>query len=192
MLGSFKLRILLVIVLLAILGLVMQGNYSSKQVVEPVLRYIMETDYRDDLLRSASAIFHRGRDAERSQAVGGTGLLHMPCEFLKVEQNYGWYWNQADNKQEFCPGIYLLVEDNTLVTPTLTGEVSSISRDENGGTVTVQHNDGFYSVYGGLKEVLVENHSGLQLNTAIGKTGEHFYFELRTGEGPLDPQSIFK
>jgi murein DD-endopeptidase MepM/ murein hydrolase activator NlpD len=121
----------------------------------------------------------------------GDTVLHMPCSFLNIEKTYGWYWNKQDKQQQFFPGISLRVKENTLVNPILDGQVMEIKRDETSGTVLVKHNKDFYSVYGGLKEVLVEMNDDLKTSTALGKTGETFYFEVRTGEGPVDPHSIF-
>ncbi|HZK86711.1 MAG TPA: hypothetical protein VFC40_01950 [Syntrophomonas sp.] len=45
MFASFKIRLLMVIVLASVLGLIMQSNSPGKQAVEPVLQYIMKNDY---------------------------------------------------------------------------------------------------------------------------------------------------
>jgi len=45
MLGSFKTRLLLVIILVTVAGLAMQSNNGSREVVEPVITYVMK-DYQ--------------------------------------------------------------------------------------------------------------------------------------------------
>lgn len=192
MLGSFKIRILIVIVVVAVLGVIMQSNYSSKRVVTPVLQYIMKTDYNNDLKKTFSSLFSRKDKAEQVSPVSGNAVLHTPCEYLKIEKSYGWYYNRGKNKQEFSPGVYLQVKDNTLVKPIIDGTVVDIKRDNNEGVVTVKHSEGFFSVYGGLKEVLVYQQMKLKTDTPVGKAGEHLYLEVRTNEGPVDPQGIFK
>ena len=45
MLGSFKTRLLIVIVIVTLAGLAMQSNNGSREVVEPVIAYVMK-DYQ--------------------------------------------------------------------------------------------------------------------------------------------------
>ncbi|MEA1961094.1 MAG: M23 family metallopeptidase [Bacillota bacterium] len=193
MLGSFKMRILMVIVLVAVLGVIMQSDHCSKRIVTPVLQNIMDTDYSSELKETVfSYLPWTGEEGSREPVpVTGINVLHQPCEFEKIEKSYGWHWSKLDNTQEFFPGVSLRVSENTPVKPIVAGQVIEIQRDENNGVVTVKHSDDFYSVYGGLKEVLIETDETLDLNRVIGKTGERLYFEVRTSEGPVDPHSIF-
>ena len=57
MFASFKIRLLMVIVLASVLGLIMQSSGPRKQAVEPVLQYIMENDY--DLSQAVNNIISR-------------------------------------------------------------------------------------------------------------------------------------
>ena len=72
----------------------------------------------------------------------------------------------------------------------LPGSVAEVQAET--GTVRIKHTDALESIYGGLKEIEVSQGGKVDVNQAIGKTGERFYFELRSQDGPVNPQSIFK
>lgn len=189
MLKSFKLRLLLVIMLVAITGLIMQSGHSSRQVVEPVLQYIMETDYPVE--KTLGRLFDR--QIAPGIPIQSPELLRVPCKFIEVEKQYGWYWSPEEEKQQFCPGVYLKVKEDTLVRPILQGQVSKVDPDKKSeGQILIKHGDELISLYGGLDEVLVQEGDKVQTDTILGKTGSRMYFEIRTGEGPVDPYSIFQ
>ncbi len=189
--GRFKMRLLIVIVLAAVVGLIMQSSSASKEVVEPVLQYIMETDY--DIQDVFSGFIHIPDGNEmRTLPVSTEVVLKMPCDFVNIERSYGWHWSSEKEKQEFCPGMYLQVTDNTLVKPILAGSVEEVQKEAGNGTVRIKHAGNLVSIYGGLKDIEVTQGSKVVADQAIGKTGESFYFELRSQDGPVNPQSIFK
>jgi len=185
--GRFKIRLLIVIMLAAIVGLVMQSDSSSRKVVEPVLQYMMETDY--DIEKVFSDMHMPGNEVQDLPAANDV-VLKMPCDFVDIEQTYGWHWRSEIKKEEFCPGMYLKVADNTLVKPILAGSVQEVQKKN--GTVLIKHADEMESVYGGLKQINVKQGSTVEVDQTIGRTGESFYFELRGEDGPVNPQSIFK
>lgn len=191
MLGSFRIRLLLVIVVAAMVGLIMQSGHSSKQVMEPVLHYIMDTDYDVQDVFSSYIHIPGEKKIETLPVTTGT-VLKMPCDFVDIEKSYGWHWSSEVMRSEFCPGIYFKVADNTLVKPILPGKVQDIDREQDNITVRIKHAGNFISVYGGLKEIMVEKETKIDEDQPLGKTGEHFYFEVRGEDGPVNPQSIFK
>ncbi len=191
MLGSFRIRLLMVIVMAAMVGLIMQSGHSSKQVMEPVLHYIMDTDY--DIQEVFSTYIHiPGGDKIKTLPTTTGTVLKMPCDFVDIERTYGWHYSPEVERQEFCPGIYFKVEDNTLVKPILAGTVENVQKEKGNGTVRIRHAANLVSIYGGLKEIKVEKEAKVTEGQAIGKTGERFYFEVRSQDGPVNPQSIFK
>lgn len=192
MLRSFKLRLLGVVVLVAVVGLIMQTGQSSRQLVEPVLEYMMDNQYDVGKLISRYVNIPGAGEGIDALAVSGGTILRQPCEFLDVEHSYGWHWSQEEHKQKFSPGIYLKVKDDTTVKPILGGQVLEITRVSDQGTVLIKHDGNIYSLYGGLKEILVDNGSTVKEDELIGRTGESFYFEVRGKDGPVNPQSIFK
>ena len=191
MFASFKIRLLMVIVLASVLGLVMQSNSPGKQAVEPVLQYIMKNDY--DLNQAFSNFISRpgNQDIDKLPASTQT-LLKAPCDFMRVEHNYGSFWSQALKRQEFYPGMSFKVANQTSVIAVLPGSVQSIQKNGTDLTVRIKHAGNLESVYGGLQEISVEKDSRVLMDQVIGKTGEHFYFELRSHDNPVNPQSIFK
>lgn len=192
MLGTFKIRMLVVIIIAGLIALVMQSGHSSKQVVEPVLAYIMGTDYELGKVISTYIHIPNGEKLKDSMPATGVKVLDTPCTFQNIDRKYGWYWNPSNRKQEFYPGIHLEVESNTEVKSMLEGQVEEIRDEEGEKVVTIRHNDEFVSVYGELKEVLVEKDSTVENKEIIGITGESLYFELRSKDGPVNPLSIFE
>ncbi|PKM77439.1 MAG: hypothetical protein CVU90_07450 [Firmicutes bacterium HGW-Firmicutes-15] len=192
MMRSFKLRLLGVIVLVAVVGLFMQSGQDNRQLVEPVLEYMMDNKYDVGKLISRYVDVPGAVDLTKVLPVSGGTILRQPCEFLDIEHSYGWHWSQEEHKQTFCSGIYLKVKDNTTVKPILGGQVLEITRAANQGTVLIKHDANIYSLYGGLKEILVDKGSNVGEDKLIGRTGESFYLEVRGKDGPVNPQSIFK
>ncbi len=191
MLGSFKIRMLLVIFIVALVGLSIQSEHSSKKIIEPVIKYILK-DYGVE--KNISAFVKNVRQSEDERVIPTTGksMLQVPCNFLEIERKYGWYWNPKKKQQQFSPGVRLRVKENTIVRPVLEGQVMEISRNNEGRTVLIKHNGDFYSFYGGLKEVLVDKNAAAHMDSVIGKTSSSLQFEIRNQDGPLNPQKLFE
>jgi len=190
LLGSFKLRMLIVIVIATLTGLAMQSDNRSERMLSPVITYVM----RDYGVQKKLAIYlenMRGPGSGEGVPASGDITMQKPCTIIGVKEHYGWYWNEAERKQEFNPGMVLKVKPGTLVEPILVGKVDGISSARGGRQVKVVHEDGLVSVYGGLQEVLVKEGTEVEVGKVLGKSGEQLYFELQNGEGPLNPESIF-
>jgi murein DD-endopeptidase MepM/ murein hydrolase activator NlpD len=191
MIGSFRVRLLIVIILSALAGFLMQASSSSREAVEPVIKYIMGKSYNvEDVfshLRS-SILDYTGV----STPVAGNNVFQLPCKFTGIVQNYGWFYNLKKNKQEFYPGISLQVKDNSLVRPVLPGQVEKITVDGDNRSILIKHDSGYYSLYGGLKEILVSEKDQIILDSVLGKSSKTLYLELRDQDGPVDPQLLFK
>ncbi len=189
MLGSFKTRMLIVIVIVTLAGLAMQSNNGSREVVEPIIVYVLK-DYGVE--KKIATFVHNVRDDRSIISVSGDAAMQVPCAYLELTQKYGWYWDPAEQKQSFYPGLSLKVEENTLVKPVMAGKVARISSDSKGRTVLLQHEDEVYSLYGGLKEVLVEEKAEVELNDTLGKCGDNLYLEMRNQDGPLNVNYLFE
>lgn len=189
MLGSFKTRLLIVIVIVTLAGLAMQSNNGSREVVEPVIAYVLK-DYGVE--KKIAAFIHNVRDNRSVITVSGDAATQVPCEYLELIRKYGWYWDPVEQKQSFYPGLSLKVKDNTLVKPVLAGKVAKISRGSKGRTVLLRHENGIYSLYGGLKEVLVEEGGRVGLDDALGKCGGSLYLEMKNQDGPLNVNYLFE
>ncbi len=188
---NFKLRMLLVILLVAAAGLAMQSGDSSRKIAEPVIRFMLK-DYGIEY--KIASFIDNLRDQGRFTPipVRSSATLALPCEYIAIEKGYGWHWNSRTQKQEFSPGIYLEVNPNTSVKPILAGRVKEISNNDEGYMVLLEHNEEFYSLYGGLNEIFVDKDQELTADIPIGKTGGNLYFEIRNQDGPQDPAPLFE
>ncbi|MGE5391523.1 MAG: peptidoglycan DD-metalloendopeptidase family protein [Deltaproteobacteria bacterium] len=190
LLGSFKLRMLVVIVIATLAGLAMQSDNRSQSLVSPVLKYVMK-DY--GIQEKMALYLENMRGPGKGEGVPASGniTIQKPCVATGVTQHYGWYWNEDKGKQEFNAGMVLKVREGTLVRPVLSGRVDAISIKQDGRQVKVVHDNGLISIYGGLQEVLVRQGAKVETGGVLGKTGEGLYFELQNEEGPLSPETIF-
>lgn len=190
MLGSFRLRMLAVIVVAALAGLAMQSDNRCAQAVAPVLRYVM----RDYGVQEKLAWYMenmRGQSTGQGIPASGDIVMQKPCGIKAIKEHYGWYWNGEQGKQEFNPRMVLQVETGALVKPVLDGKVDGIAARKDGREIRVVHRDGLVSVYGGLQEVFVKAGAAIDTRQVLGKSGDELYFELQNQDGPLNPESIF-
>ncbi len=191
MLGSFRSRMLAVIVIAALAGLSMQSGHSSKKIVEPVIRYVMK-DYgvQENMARYISKL----KDKQNAETVPASTptTLQQPCEFANIEREYGWHWNEDTQQQEFFPAVLINVEENSAVKPIYAGRVADISSDERGKTVLIDHGGSLYSSYGGLREVLVDKEQKVEKDNIIGRTSQELYFQMTSKDGPLNPNKLFE
>lgn len=191
MLGSFKIRLLLVIIIAALAGLSMQSEHGSKKVVEPVIKYIMK-DY--GIQNQIADFFNKKNDGQEAEShpVSGGSSLQLPCEFIEIEREYGWHYNASHQVQEFFPAVLIKVAEGSKVRPVYEGLVADISSEVTGKTVLIDHGGGLYSSYGGLEEALVEVGQKVGKDTVIGNSSQELYFQVTGKDGPLNPNKIFK
>lgn len=189
MLGSFKIRMLIVIIIVFLAGFSMESGHSSKQLVESTIKYILK-DYGFNA--KISLFWENVRPPRRNESMpaSSSAILQIPCKFSAIERNYGWYYDQKSQQQEFLPGIYLGVEDNTMVKPIMAGYIEEIGQNEEGRTILIKHDSDFYSSYGGFREILVEKGVLVDNNTVLGKTGKLLYLEIRNSDGPVNPYNL--
>jgi murein DD-endopeptidase MepM/ murein hydrolase activator NlpD len=191
MLGSFRLRLLIVIIIVFLTGLSLQSENSSKKIVEPVVRFVLKDYGVEEDIRVYIAKLSRNQ-AEESSTVSSTSMLQRPCEYEKIEQKYGWYWDEESNQQEFYPAILLKVEPGSGVRPVLDGLVEDITREGDSYILTIDHGGGLYSLYGGLTKVMVEENSPVTADTEMAENGRQLYFQMKSEDGPLNPNQIFE
>lgn len=189
MIKSFKFRLLAVILITTLVSLGMQLNNNTREVLTPVLSFMLK-DYEVEkkvLVMWENSKFSRNIPISPVM----TDTFAAPCENFQIERDYGWYLNKNTHKQEFFPGVNLLVADNSLVKAVMGGTVIELGGNGESRIVIIKHADNLYSHYEGLKEVLVELDSLVKQGEVLGKSQERIYFELRSGDGPLNPVSIF-
>lgn len=191
MVGSFRIRLLVVILIAMLVGLSLQSEHRSRYWVEAVLSNYVLKDYGVEEKLALLVENTRSRMTDKEVPVMADSEMQSPCDYLTVARRYGWNWNEQTRKQEFHPGVTLVVKENTLVRPVLSGEVVEVSHQEEGRTILIKHGPELFSYYQGLQEVLVREAQFVDQRQVLGKTGKNLYFELRDENGPMDPQSLF-
>ena len=192
MLQRFKIRLLAVIALVAVVGFIMQSGQASRQVVEPVLKYIMCDQYDVGAFISQYVHIPGTNEAAGLLPVAGGQVLQPPCQIVSIQRNYGWYWDQTEKKQKFSSGVVLEVNPGAAVNPIVGGQVLETGTAAGQGSVLVQHAGEFYSFYGGLLQTEVETGQTVAPNDVLGKSGANLYFEIRSQDGPVNPHSLFE
>ena len=192
MLQRFKIKLLAVIALVAVVGFIMQSGQASRQVVEPVLKYIMYDQYDVGAFISQYVHIPGTNEAAGLLPVAGGQVLQPPCQIVSIQRNYGWYWDQTEKKQKFSSGVVLEVNPGAAVKPIVGGQVLEAGTAAGQGSVLVQHAGEFYSFYGGLLQTEVETGQTVAPNDVLGKSGANLYFEIRSQDGPVNPHSLFE
>lgn len=190
MMGSFRIRMLVVVVIATLVGLSVQSNHSSRRLVEPVLNFVLKDYGVEQKLARLTENTRLSIFLPPTIPASSSQNLKLPCEFLKVEKEYGWHWDDVNRQQEFFPGVILEVKENTLVRPVLGGTVVEITDDDQGRSILLHHQSELYSLYGGLDEVLVEEGVQVKSEQLLGKASQQLYFELRDQEGPVNPEFL--
>ncbi len=187
--GTFRVRLLIVIVITTLVSLGMQMNNNTREVITPILSFMLK-DYN---VEKKAALLWENLGIEPMAPIVPvmTETFSPPCETYEIDKGYGWYWNQDTKKQEFLPGVQLAVPNNSLVKAVMEGTVSELGSEDGGRTILVEHANGLYSYYAGLKEVLVDEKAKVNQGEVLGKCSPALYFELRGEDGPVNPLSIF-
>lgn len=175
--------------LATIISLGMQLNNNTREIITPVLSFIL----KDYAVEEKLALMWENSSLKQNKSVIPvmTDPFITPCEKYQIDKNYGWYWNQNTKKQEFSPGIQLAMEDNSLIKAVREGVVIEVKNKKNGRTVIIKHTSNLFSYYEGLKEVFIGVNDKVKQGDILGKSSDYFYFELRSEDGPLNPISIF-
>lgn len=192
MLGSFRLRLFLVLAMLSLLMAVKSSGDSAVIArVDPYVSWVMTTDYG---IREKVALMW-----DNYRGLSGAGVvpaqaptLTPPCRDGKIVRHYGWYWNPDNNEQQFSGGVVLSLPDNTSIYPVAGGVVEEIVNKAAGRTVKVKHSEQLASSYGQLSEVLVEVGDEVGPDQPLGKSGRSFSFQLLGADGPLNPEAVFE
>lgn len=182
--SSFKTRLLIALILIVAVTWVYEGSGQTQGIIQSLLSYATTRDY--NVNRWAESIWN---DQVMTPAVS-TSAFHLPCSFTEVVRHFGWYYNARTGDQAFNPGVVLRINSGTLVYPILQGEVSSVSLQENGYQVVLQHGDALTSVIRGLREVSVDEGETVDESTPLGKGDDLLYLELKNEDGPINPEGF--
>lgn len=190
MVKQFKLRLLMAIVLVAIVSVLVR-TAAWQDSTRMVLHYMLK-DYGVQTRIFAWISGWSGYPIDTAIPAVSRSNIQVPCEFLGLEQGYGWYWNAQTGQELFYPGLLLKVQPNTPVRPVMDGTVIEAGESASGRSLLIQHSSGFFSYYGGLKEVFASKGGRVSTGQVLGKTGGTLYLELRDRDGPVDPQFILE
>jgi murein DD-endopeptidase MepM/ murein hydrolase activator NlpD len=116
----------------------------------------------------------------------------------EVVSTFGWRNHPVLGVRQHHDGIDIDVPEGTTVYASSGGEVYFYGEQPGYGNVVIlEHDGGFYTLYGHLKSALVTKGQyvekgqriALSGNTGIS-SGPHLHFELRNGEFAVDPMSF--
>lgn len=188
MLWSFRVRLLVVIAIVALVGYSLQSGNWSKNLVEPALRVILHEDQRANQI--LAAISERLSGYQIQPAVSDQ-VLQLPCAYTGVIRSFGNSWDVTQNKSVLFPGILLQVNPNTPVKPVMPGKVNLVQGEAGQYKVLIEHQQGLTSEYGQLDRVSVRAGQTVSKDTIIGRSGSQLYFAINSPQGPLDPGHLF-
>lgn len=187
-LGSFKTRLLVVIVIITLVGYSLQSGYGSRTWIEPVLRMVFYEDQWANRLVAAIGEYLPGY---QTPAVVSDQFLQLPCAYTGIIRSFGSTWDVQQEEPVLFPGVILQVDPNTVVRPVLAGKVILVEGEGSDYKVVVRHEGGLGSEYGKLAGVKVKTGMNVNKGTILGRCDEEFYFAINSPEGPLDPGQLF-
>ncbi len=182
--SSFKTRLVIALILIIAVTWAYPVTGQQDGLIGSLLSYTTSTDY--DVSGWLKSIWE---DQVLSPAAS-TSALRLPCDYIEVVRHFGWYYNARTGDQAFNPGVVLRIKSGTPVYPVLSGEVVSVSLQENGYQVVLEHSEDLTSVVRGLREVRVEEGETVDESTPLGRGGELLYLELKNQDGPINPEGF--
>lgn len=188
MLWSFRVRLLVVIAILTLVGYSLQSGNWSRNWVEPALRVIL---HEDQCANQILAAISDRLSGYQLQPAASDQVLQLPGAYTGVVRPFGNSWDASQNKAVLFPGILLQVNSNTAIKAVLPGKVTMIQGEAGQYKVQVEHQQGLTSEYGQLDRVLVRTGQTVSKDTVIGRSGEQLYFAINSPQGPLDPGHLF-
>ncbi|MBX7138742.1 MAG: peptidoglycan DD-metalloendopeptidase family protein [Oligoflexia bacterium] len=126
------------------------------------------------------------------------GSLALPVRG-QVIQKYGKQKIPKFEDFVFVKGIEYKVEEGAEIKAIAPGKVIFLGRMPGYGTIAiVDHGERYYSLYGRLGQTLVERSQIVDKGAVLARAGtpdeggKNFYFEIRRGGAPVNPQEYFK
>lgn len=188
MLWSFKVRLLVVIAVVALVGYSLQSGNWSRSWIEPALRVIL---YEDQQATQILAVISERLSGYKISPAASEQVLQLPSAYTGVARPFGNSWDASQNKSVLFPGVLLQVSPNSPVKPVLPGKVNLVQGDTGQYKVVIEHEQGLTSEYGQLDRVMVRAGQKVSKDTVIGRSGNQLYFAVNSPQGPLDPSHLF-
>ncbi len=130
-------------------------------------------------------------------STGGLGKLNpvWPVQG-NVVTSYGWNTNPQTHLREFSHGITIHGPAEAEVYAMADGTIEQVTNHGNSGwSITINHGDGWKSIYSGLATVWVSTGQTVQTGATVAqlkKDNPALKLELYQQEQPVDPLSILK
>lgn len=125
----------------------------------------------------------------------------VPSQFVwplegEVVSGFGWRIHPVLGDRHHHEGIDIDVPEGTTVHASAGGDVFFYGDQPGYGNVLIiEHENGFYSLYGHLSDSFVFVGQYVEMGQAVARSGNtgissgpHLHFELRNGEYPIDPE----
>ncbi|UCD95555.1 MAG: peptidoglycan DD-metalloendopeptidase family protein [Candidatus Zixiibacteriota bacterium] len=127
-------------------------------------------------------------DFKTGNFISYKGGLTAPAKG-EIIKSFGWKLDPVTKLKSFSPGIEIKGKNNAPVTAVASGVVAYIGNLRGyDNFVIVEHEDGFYSTYAGLDNLVVVVNQIVAKGSMLGGALDGAVrFELREGRQPLDP-----
>lgn len=127
------------------------------------------------------------------------GVLALPVTG-KIYQDFGIYLNKEYGYKYNKKGVFIKTINNEVVKSVYSGKVTFADQiDGFGKVIVVDHGNNYYTVYGSLKEVIVEKGMSISASQEIAKSSGQYlkghkgvYFEIRHFSDALNPNKWFR
>lgn len=152
-----------------------------------------EADYDDAVEAEEEA--KRNQSSSSSGAPANDGGWYQPCSYVALTSAFGWRIHPITGNESFHNGVDLANSSGTPIYATRSGTVTTATYSSvYGYYVTINHGDGFSSLYGHMTHFVVspgEYVSGGQLIGYMGSTGwstgPHLHFTIYYNGSPVNP-----
>jgi len=138
-------------------------------------------------------------EAPGSNVVDGVEWV-VPCAYTRVSSPYGWRIHPVYGVPKFHSGIDLAAAQGTPIYATRTGQVTlAVYSSTAGYYVTINHGDGFSSVYMHMTHYVVKTGQYVSAGQLIGyvgstgvSTGPHLHFTINYNGSSVNPANYIK
>jgi len=124
----------------------------------------------------------------------------LPVRASNVSSGFGTRWHPLLGGYRFHAGIDLVAPAGTQILATSPGVITEAGWCGGYGLcVTIDHGDGYHTLYGHLSELEVAAGQHIQSGQRLGRvgstgqsTGPHLHYEVRINGRPVDPRPYLK
>ncbi len=182
------------------LGIFIEFTEDGKK--EIVQRFKIEEDdiltIKDPIKEEASLYFLPEVELTFLERIYLTGVVfHAPLMGIETSK-FGMRQDPFINEMAFHGGVDIAAKEGKIVRASRWGKVFYRGEaDGYGNVIILKHELGYYTLYGHLKEILIEEEENVDTGQSIGTvgitgrtTGPHLHFEIRRYSEKLSPDNI--